>query len=1188
MYLPLSKYVQLLVYIFITIPALSQAQTPNIPASPNSELAYSVVVTGNTGEANARQIVTPILSQLLPAVGKNSSVVFIGNPLYPQTLPDNQKENRATEENKLKEQLAPLSNYEGKAMIIPGAPGGKTNRDDKAYRRQEAFITTHLQNEKIFVPEGGCPGPLEIHINQDILLILLDTRRLLPGNEITDEFSTCPATRPSQVVALIDDILRNYDEKQVIVAANVPQTIKPMEYKYLRRNFAQFFKQHPGLIYIENNGSALRHSFSDSIHYVSVGNKAGQIKLPKGEKELFAADTGGVARVNFYKNGEAWLEFITAANPGNAAGQVAYRTLIMRKPTQAMVAASLKGQHFDYSDSVKSVSASTDYIASNFRKWLMGENYREEWATKIELPYFDIGQVKGGLKVVQQGGGFQTRSLRLADSTGREYVLRSVEKYPAAALPRPLRKTIAADVVKDQISASHPYAPLTLSSLADAAKIYHTNPQYFYIPDDPRLGKYRAGFANTVGLFEERPDEDQSDAPHFGNSKNVKGTEKVLENLQEDNDNKVDQKAVVRARLFDFIIGDWDRHDDQWRWASFEKQGEKGDIFQPIPRDRDMTFFINQGVIPNIASRKWLMPKIQGFDSDIRDVAGFNFNARYFDRTFLTELSLTDWLETANDLKNSISDAEIEKSIKQLPEPIFRLSGPRIISDLKARRDALPRDAVDYYKFLAKAVNVVGSDKSELFLVERQDDNHTNVTVRKISKSGDLEQVIYQRQFKTAETEEIRLYGLGGEDEFRISGEVNKGIKVRIIGGDDKDKITDNSKVAGLSKKTYVYDTRNDNEFKFGPETKNLTSNREEVNEYDRKAFVYDYFGPLGAVEFNRDNGIQLGAGALIKTQGFKKEPFAASHRIVGRYALRTNSYRFTYDGYFTHIIKKFDLQLNLDVRAPNFNTTFFGLGNETQYDEDKEEIDFYRYTSRQYYFNAMLGRKIGKSQTLLLGPSYQRINLNLTPERFITNFAWEQDGNYDLFEAKTYGGLEFRYQLDTRDKATQPTKGVYIALGPGLYKGLGGDASDFNRLSGEISLYRTFRVPVRLTLANRTGAAKNYGDYEFFQANRLDGLSNLRGYRQNRFAGRSSFYNNTEARLKLFNFQTYLFPGSLGILGFHDVGRVWEKNENSKKWHTGYGGGIWISPVNLLVLSAEYAVSKESRMPLLRAGFLF
>ena len=52
-----------------------------------------------------------------------------------------------------------------------------------------------------------------------------------------------------------------------------------------------------------------------------------------------------------------------------------------------------------------------------------------------------------------------------------------------------------------------------------------------------------------------------------------------------------DQDQVLRSRLFDIWIGDWDRHDDQWRWASFkDKNGFT--YYQPIPRDRDQIFFL--------------------------------------------------------------------------------------------------------------------------------------------------------------------------------------------------------------------------------------------------------------------------------------------------------------------------------------------------------------------------------------------------------------------------------------------------------------------------------------------------------------------------------------------------------------------------------------------------------------------
>lgn len=79
----------------------------------------------------------------------------------------------------------------------------------------------------------------------------------------------------------------------------------------------------------------------------------------------------------------------------------------------------------------------------------------------------------------------QTLSLRLADSTGREFVLRSIEKFPENAVLEMLRKTIAQDLVQDQIS---PSLRRTGDSYhAEAAGIHHTNPKLVYIPDGPGL-----------------------------------------------------------------------------------------------------------------------------------------------------------------------------------------------------------------------------------------------------------------------------------------------------------------------------------------------------------------------------------------------------------------------------------------------------------------------------------------------------------------------------------------------------------------------------------------------------------------------------------------------------------------------------------------------------------------------------
>ena len=999
------------------------------PAPDTANVAHTIFLLGHSRAEFPVNTKLLRLQTHLKTAGKSSTAIFIGNPFYPRLLPGAGSPQRATAENALKAQLDALKNYAGQLLIVPGDHQTKKDpsHSGRQARAQEQFIQNYLQNDAVFAPSSGCPGPAEIEISPDLTLLLLDTKWLLPSSPPVNEDLECNSTKASEALAGIDDILKNNHQKQIVVAAHLPLGIKPYEYRYMHRAFTQIYRQHGGLIHAEDNSPALSYVWQDSINYIRTGLDPLARKHHRKTRPVFSQDEMGFAKLIFYKNGEAWLEFWSEAT-GVPANKPTYRRLLMKKATLAQVNAQIKPTPaLNFSDSVVTVNASNLYKVSKFKRLLLGENYRREWQTPVTLPVFDVGTAKGGLKVLQRGGGFQTRSLRLADKNGKEFVLRSVEKYPIEAIPRPLRKTVAADIVKDQISASHPYAPLVIPPLAKAAGIFYTNPKYFFVPNDPRLGNFRTGLSNTIALFEERPDDDESKAPQFGNSKKVYSTAKVFEKLQEDNDDEVDQQAVVRARLFDLFIGDWDRHEDQWRWASFEKESGKGKIYQPIPRDRDMTFFINQGIIPKIASRKWILPKIQGFDEDLRDVTTFNFNARYLDRSFLTELSLAEWQAVATDLQKRLTDEIITTALKQLPEPVFKIRGPQIIKMLRARRARLLQDATDYYTFLARMVEVVGSDKTERFEVFRQNDDQTQVTAYKISKDNDVKQILYQRVFNLKETREVRLYGLAGDDVFIVSGRVNKGIIIRIIGGEGQDQITDSSYVKKGAKKTYIYDTATGNQLQLANEVKNRTSDQNpNINDYDRKAFQYNFLGPVASIEYNKDDGFYLGGGFEARIQGFRKNPFAASHRFVANYALATESFLFNYAGYFTQALGIFDVATNLDVKTKNFADNFFGLSNRSVYNREFD-IDFYRYRSQRYHFNVLLGRRWGKYQHFLFGPAYQWVLAQPDPNRNLGRFTPAELSPNDPFARKAYLGTLVSYIVDSRDDRTLPSRGVYL-----------------------------------------------------------------------------------------------------------------------------------------------------------------
>ena len=70
----------------------------------------------------------------------------------------------------------------------------------------------------------------------------------------------------------------------------------------------------------------------------------------------------------------------------------------------------------------------------------------------------------------------------------------------------------------------------------------------------------------------------------------------MAEKLEKDNDNDVDQLAMLRVRILDMFVMDLDRHEDQWSWGAWDNG--KGKTFYPVAKDRDQAFYINQGLLP--------------------------------------------------------------------------------------------------------------------------------------------------------------------------------------------------------------------------------------------------------------------------------------------------------------------------------------------------------------------------------------------------------------------------------------------------------------------------------------------------------------------------------------------------------------------------------------------------------------
>lgn len=342
------------------------------------------------------------------------------------------------------------------------------------------------------------------------------------------------------------------------------------------------------------------------------------------------------------------------------------------------------------------VAASTLYESGPIKDLIQGEQYREAWATPLKVPIVFLDTLMGGMRVIDEGGGKQTHSLKLKAKDGRIFSLRSINKDPEALIPDFAKKLGLENIIVDGISAQHPYAAIVVSRLAEKAQVLHTEPKVVFIPEQETLGRYNQKYGNRLFLLEHETEGGTNWIP-LANVTEIIDTEDLQELRKKYGKAvTVDKHALVRARLFDILIGDWDRHAKQWGWVVQKTDTLYSAI--PLPGDRDNAFFQIGGILPSIISNKHLLPGLQSFDKDIDYLPGL---VMPFDVYFLKNTPKSVFISEAKLLQKLLTDQAIEDAFEVWPEAIYRIDGKEIISNIKKRRDNLIDHAEGFSKVLA-------------------------------------------------------------------------------------------------------------------------------------------------------------------------------------------------------------------------------------------------------------------------------------------------------------------------------------------------------------------------------------------------------------------------------------------------------------------------------------------------------
>ncbi len=1180
-----------------------------------------VFLVGDAGELHDGH--HPVCDWLKQHVDWNDSsnvLVYLGDNIYPMGMPSDGKPGKAEAQKIMDYQVSVVAGKNARAFFVPGNHDWREGRVGGLQQElnEEAYLASLNLPNVTMLPGGGCPGPISVQVGEKIVLVGMDSEWWLenPGERPGVE-SACDCKDPKAIINGLKDIISTYPDKLILIAMHHPmyshgehggyytikQHIFPLtdlksglwvplpligsiypigrsvfgnvqdlpnpRYKDLREQIQSVIAGHSNVVHVAGHEHTLQLLQHDSVYYVVSGAGSKETRVKMGKYSLMAKEAKGFAVVEMHASGRSEIKFYTvdAKDIDQAFYVAAVPQLISHVDTGAIVA--------NFPDSV-TAAADSEFLASGFKKWLLGKNYRKEWSIPVRAKVFDLT----GWTPLQRGGGNQTRSLRMRGPDGKEWVIRGVKKYVTEnALPVAIQgDQLVMDLVTDGVSASYPYAALSVPPLATALDVPHANPSLVYIPDDPRLGRFRADYGNLFAFIEEREP---------GNGKKTYNMDDLEVKLKKDNDYTIDQAKALRARLLDMLVMDFDRHEDQWRWELDETGKTK--YLSPVPRDRDQPFFINSGVIPYIVGSAWAAPQLQGFKPKARNIRTFNFNARNFDHNYLNELTAQQWRTDAEYVLSKMTGPLIDSALYLQPRPLRPYAMNSIIAKLRERKKYYLSDMMEYYRFLARQVSIYGSDKEELFDVDRKGDSVT-VTMSKIGKDGDVGRVLYHRVFLSGETKEVRLYGQGGDDKFHVHGDGGGSVVVRIIGGPGNDDYK-NEATSGAGK-TKIYDLSTEkNTFEGDGHYREFLSKDPSVNAVNKLGFKYNVLTPMVDVGYNPDDGVLLGLGFRYVAQGFHKDPYKLMHNLTAEHALATKAYAFKYLFDATHVIGSLDYLIHASVRAPENTINFFGFGNESVYLKDtKEGVRYYRARFNSYDADMQLRKRFGTVFSLAAGPVFQYFSMDSADnkDRFINQTAINGLDKATLYDHRTYAGGRATAIVDSRNNKIMPGRGIFWETQYSNLGGLNDNSHHYSQLNSEFSFFLSFNSRQNVVIANRVGWGRTFGNYEFYQAQFLGGTENLRGYRKYRFAGDEAAFHNIDLRIKLAQFQTYFFPGSLGLTLFNDVGRVWQKGQSSDEWHDGYGGGLWISPLSKFVFSANYARGSDGGIVLLKLGYQF
>lgn len=353
-----------------------QNAVPDLSTKP----VYSVYLIGDAGLPKQGEFDTVknfLRNQLISANGQ-AGIIFMGDNIYPAGMPPQSHKNRAKAENSIASQLDILKGFTGEIIFIPGNHDwNQSRKQGKEYIIREAeYLENSTQNKITFLPDSACPGPVEVTLAPNLVLLLIDSEWWLHKHEKPyGENSYCSAKTEDEFETQLKQLLEKNKQKQVIIAAHHPvfsngthggyfplkdhifplaafkknlylplpvlgsiyvayrkylghrQDIPNKKYRAYNQVIKNALAPYKNVIYAGGHEHNLQYFNFGSNHFVVSGSGSKSYYVKRGGDAAYAHNARGFSVLNLYEDGSFWLEY-WAANKANGAVELYFRKRI--------------------------------------------------------------------------------------------------------------------------------------------------------------------------------------------------------------------------------------------------------------------------------------------------------------------------------------------------------------------------------------------------------------------------------------------------------------------------------------------------------------------------------------------------------------------------------------------------------------------------------------------------------------------------------------------------------------------------------------------------------------------------------------------------------------------------------------------------------------------------------------------